>query len=142
MINIPLQIQPGHKTLAVMSPEDQQALRTYGVNQVVRAQLTGYKRPRSYQQLKLYWACCRVVADNLEGRSKEDIDFDVKVALRHIKAFRIVNGVTMVEVGSISFSELQHIEACNFFDRAFPVMAKMIGVTTEKPLENAEHEPF
>jgi hypothetical protein len=50
----------------------------------------------------------------------------------------LVKGITYVELRSISYAELSHIEACNFFDRAFPIMAKMIGVTTEKLLENAE----
>ena len=142
MIEIPLQIQPGHKMLAVTSPEDQQTLKAYAANQIVRAKITGIKKPRSYEQLKLYWACCRTVADNLEGKTKEEIDFDVKVALRHIRAFRVVDGVTMIEVDSISYERLAHLEACNFFDRAFPVMAKMIGVPVEQLLENAEREPF
>lgn len=138
MISIPLQLQPGYKTLAVLTQEDMQALKNYHPNQILRAKLTGIKKPRSYLQLKMYWACCRTVSENLEGKSKEDIDFDVKLALKHIKAFRIVNGVTMVEVGSISFENLPHLEACNFFERAWPVMAKMIGVTEEELLANAD----
>lgn len=137
MIQIPLQVLQGHKLLAVMSEEDRTALRNYEVNQIVRAKITGVKKSRSYQQLKLYWACCRTVADNLEGKSKEDVDFAVKVELRHIRAFRVVGNTTMIEVGSISFAELPHLEACNYFDRAFPVMAKMIGVKTEELLKNA-----
>lgn len=137
MIEIALQIKLNY-TLTPCSEEDLKALKNYHVNQIVRAKITGVQKPRSYEQLKLYWACCKAVADNLEGKSKEDIDFDVKVSLRHIRAFRIVNGVTMIEVDSISFANLTHLEACNFFDRAFPVMAKMIGVTTDELLKNAD----
>ena len=140
MIIIPLQLQPGYKILTVTSKDDQEALKNFLPNQILRAKLTGVKKPRSLRQLGLYWACCRAVARNMEGKTEEDIDFDVKMELKHIKAFRIVKGVTIVEVDSISFVNLPHLEACNFFDRAFPVMAKMIGVTTEDLLKNADTE--
>ena len=138
MIEIPLQLKHDFKSLVVTSEEDRTALKNYHPNQILRAKITGVKKPRSYQQLKLYWACCRTVAENIEGKSKEDIDFEVKVILKHIRAFRVVKGATMIEVDSISFANLNHLEACNFFDRAFPVMAKMIGVKTEELLANAD----
>jgi hypothetical protein len=136
MIQVALQVGQGYKSLHVISEEDMTALKNYKENQILRATLVGVQKPRSHEQLKLYWACCRTVASNLEGKSKEDIDFEVKVALKHIRAFRVTGGVTMVEVGSISFAELNHLDACNFFDRAFPALAKMIGVTTEELIRN------
>ena len=48
------------------------------------------------------------------------------------------SGATVIEVDSISYERLPHLIACKFFDRAFPVMAKMIGVTTDELLKNAE----
>lgn len=139
MIEIPLQLNQGYKTLSVTSEEDIRALKNYHPNQVLKAKLWGIKKPRSYQQLKLYWACCKTVAENLEDKTKEDIDFEVKIILRHVKAFRVLSGgTTLIEVDSISFANLPHLEACNFFDRAFPVMAKMIGVTTDELLCNAD----
>ena len=137
MIIVALQLKHGY-ILSPASEEDLRALKNYLPNQILRAKLTGVKKPRSYEQLRLYWACCKAVADNLEGKTKEDIDFETKVALRHIKGFRVVNGVTMIEVDSISFANLTHLDACNYFDRAFPVMAKMIGITKEELLRNAE----
>jgi len=134
MIEVSLQLQKDNTTLRVISEEDEQRIMEFHPNQILRAKLYGVKKPRSVIQLNLYWALCKVVADNLEGKGKEDIDFDVKVALKHVKAFRIVNGVTFIEVGSISFANLYHLEACGFFDRAFPVMAKMIGVSTDELL--------
>jgi len=38
---------------------------------------------------------------------------------------------------SISIRELPHMEACNFFDRGFPVQAELIGVTVYELLDNA-----
>jgi hypothetical protein len=122
----------------VFSVEDVEKLKEFKPHQLLRAKLYGVKKPRSYNQLKLYWACCNAVAENLEEYTKEDVDFEVRTELRFIKHFKLVKGITYVELRSISYAELSHIEACNFFDRAFPIMAKMIGVTTEKLLENAE----
>ena len=125
------------KVYVPYSQEDMDASKEFLPNQLVKIKATGVKKSRSYQQLKLYWACCRTVGDNL-GKDAKEIDFDVKIELRHIKAFRVVNNVTMIEVGSISFDNLTHLMACNYFQRAWPVMAKMIGVTEEVLLANAE----
>ena len=138
MIDVPLQWTG--KVFEPFSPEAMEESKGFHRNQVVRAKITGVKKPRSYQQLKLYWACCRTVANNREDVSPEDVDFEVKVNLKHIKAFRIVNGATMIEVDSISYDRLEHLEACNFFDRAFPVMARMIGVKVDDLLAHAHED--
>ena len=138
MIECILHLGSDYHNLGAFSKEDYEKLREFRPNQILRAKLSGIKKQRSYQQLKLYWACCNTVAANLEGWTKEDVDFEVRTKLKFIKQFKIVDGITYVELRSISFAELPHIEACNFFDRAFPIMAKMIGVTTDKLLENAE----
>lgn len=137
MIEIPIQLQGDNKTLKVVTEEGLERIREFKPNQILRAKLYGAKKPRSILQLNLYWACAATVAENLEGVTKEDVDFEVKVTLKHIKAFKVIKGATFIEVDSIAFRNLPHLEACNFFDRAFPVMAKMIGVPTEKLLEYA-----
>ena len=138
MIELPLQLGQDGKTLSVMSEEDLERIKEFKPNQVLRAKLWGHKKPRSVIQLGMYWALCKVVADNLEGMSKEEVDFQVKVELKHIKSFQVVKGSTFIEVGSIAFRNLDHLEACRYFDRAWPVMAKMIGVSEDKLLEQAE----
>jgi len=137
MIEIPLQLNNEY-ALKVMSEEDRLKMKEFKPNQILRARLYGVKKPRSVIQLHLYWALCQVVAQNLEDKTKEDIDFEVKLALKHIKSFKVVKGVTYIEMDSISFANLDHIEACGYFDRAFPVMAKMIDVSTEELLKNAD----
>jgi len=136
MIECALQLNDNN-ILYPFTEEDKDKIREFKKFQVLKAKLYGVKKPRSLEQLALYWVCCKTVADNLEDKTKEQIDFEIKIALKHIKSFRIVQGITYIEVGSISFANLDHLEACNFFDRAFPVMAKMIGVTTEELLQNA-----
>ena len=135
-------LQLDNKTLRPFSEADAEALKSFRQYQPIRAKLYGVEKPRSYQQLKTYWGGCNVVAENLEGMTKEDVDFEVKVTLRHWKNVRVIKTLsakysrpveqTIVEVDSISYDRLQHIEACNYFDRAFPVLAGMIGVTVEE----------
>lgn len=128
-------LQLDRKTLVPFAEADSEALKSFRQYQPIRAKLYGVEKPRSYEQLKTYWAGCNVVADNLEDKTKEDVDFDVKVKLKHIKRFKVVDGITIVEVDSISYDRLQHIEACNYFDRAFPALAGMIGVTVEELMQ-------
>jgi len=135
MIEVSLQLKDN--TLYPFGEEDKERLKEFKDNQVLRAKLTGAKKPRSIRQLNTYWSACKVVSDNLAGMSKEEVDFEVKVKLKHIQSFRVVGGITFVELGSIAFRNLDHIEACGFFDRAFPVMAKMIGVTEDDLLSIA-----
>ena len=138
MIECALQLGSDYNTIHAFSQQDVDKLKELKSNQILRAKLYGVKKPRSYQQLKLYWACCKTVADNLEEYTKDDVNFEVRTQLKFIKHFRLVKGIAYVELRSISFAELPHIEACNFFDQAFPIMAKMIGVTVEKLHENAD----
>ena len=131
-------LQLKNNVLYPFSQEDKDRLREFKDNQILIAKLTGAKKPRSLIQLNLYWAICKIVSDNMEGMSKEDVDFEVKLRLKHIYAFRVVGGVTFVELGSIAFRNLDHIEATNYFSRAWPVMAKMLGVTEEELLTMAK----
>ena len=128
-------LQIDGKILVPFDECDIEAIKGFKQNQIIKAHLYGTKKPRSYQQLKTYWGGCNVVADNLDGMTKEYVDFEVKVKLRHIKRFKVVNGVTVVEVDSISYARLDHLEACGFFDRAFPVLADMIGVTVDELMQ-------
>ena len=131
MISIPLQLQHDYR-LKATSQEDLTKLKDFKVNQILKAKLTGIKKPRSVTQLNTYWAACTLVADNSADKSKEQVDFDVKILLRHIKSMRTVGNETFLEVDSISFKNLSHLEACGYFDRAFPVLAGMIGVTEDQ----------
>lgn len=142
MISIPLQISQDYRSLLVKSEEDRERLQEFGINQIVTAKLTGFKKPRSLSQLHLYWACCSTVSDNMENMTKEYVDFTVKiqVAKQHpglIKRFKQIDGIVYMEPISIAFHNMEHLEANKYFDLAFPVMAKLIGVTTEELLQNA-----
>jgi hypothetical protein len=136
MIECVVQLKDDYTTRP-FSEEDLELLREFKPNQLLRAKLYGVKKPRSYQQLKLYWACCQTVADNLENKSKEDVDFATRVELKFIKNFKVEKNLTYIELRSISFKELPHIMACNYFERAFKVLARMIGVKENVLLKNS-----
>lgn len=134
-------LQVDNKTLVPFSEADEEAIKEFKQNQPIRAKLYGVQKPRSYQQLKTYWGGCNVVSDNLENMTPEEVDFEVKVRLKHIKQFRIVNGVTIVEVDSISYARLPHLTACRYFDRAFPVLAGMPSPSCFDQIITTKGEP-
>lgn len=131
------------KALVPYSQEDLETVREFKQNQVLRVKISGVQKPRSLRQLKMYWAACRTVAENLEGMTKDDVDFEVKirVAKEHpsmIRRFREINGSVFLEPISISYENMGHLEACHFFDLAFPIMASMIDVETDTLLANLD----
>ena len=135
MIEIALQSINGKPHL--FSEEDREKWAEYRENQVVKARCVGAKKPRSYKQLKLYWSACGIVAENMEDRkwsTKDSVDFQLRVALDFRDPHKVAvspSGDVQFFYRSIAFANLGHIEACNYFDRAFDLMAKKLGVTKD-----------
>lgn len=140
MIEIALQIKENY-SLHPFSVEDLAELKEYKPNQVLKAKLTGCKKQRSYRQLKAYWSACKTVADNNESpgwRTKEQVDFQVRVALRFYDPELIIakpDGSIAFHYRSIAYKNLKHIEACGYFSAAFEIMAKKLGCTVEELLK-------
>ena len=124
--------------LSPYSQEDVAVLSNYRQNQVVRVKVYGTTKERSLQQLRLYFACCNKVAENMDDpqwNTKDKVDFSCRVGLHFVdpKVTAVApDGTVTFKYRSISFKNLKHIEACNYFDRAFEFMAKKIGVIAEK----------
>ncbi len=55
-----------------------------------------------------------------------------------IKRFKMVGGVLYMEPISIAIVNLPHLEACKFFDKAFPVMGKMVNMGAESLISQAK----
>ena len=128
-------------TLKVFSEEDADAIADFPIHKLLRARISGALKPRSYEQLKLYHAACRAVAENTEDpnwNSKEKVDFQCKVKCRLIKEFVVVNGVTHIIPGSVSYSEMNHLEACNYIDRAIDEMAGFLGLGRDEFLSGVD----
>ena len=130
----------GPPVLQPFSPEDLIILREYKPNQVVRVKITGVQKPRSVIQMRLYWATCRVVAENTENKgwnTQDKVDFQCRVNLHFVDKDTVVvkpDGEVVYKYRSIAFKNLSHIMACNYFDNAFQVMAKFLRVPVDKLL--------
>ena len=139
MIDTALQFKDG--LYVPFTEEDLELAKDWKDNQVLRAKISGVKKPRSYQQLKMFFAVARQVATNTEDsnwNTSDKVKEQVKVALQFIDTERIIvkpNGDVHIPYRSIAFDSLGHMEACNFFDRSWPVMAKHLGVTPDELLE-------
>jgi len=130
-------------TMRSFSPEDELVWQEYKPHQVIRAKTSGAKKPRSYQQLKLFWACCRSAADNARDESWDNQDKvanQIKIRLQFIDMNKsvFVDGKFFPHFRSIAFKNLSHMDACRFFDRAFEVMAKYLGCSVDDLMVNAE----
>lgn len=142
MIDIAVQLVKG--MLKPFSQEDADKLSKYREFQVLRAKIKGTKKERSYQQLKLYFGCCETVAKNTDDpkwNMKEKVDFQCRVITHFVDPNLIAvrpDGTVQFFYRSISFDNLEHIDACNYFDRAFDVMAKVLKITREELIENSE----
>lgn len=130
------------KELVPYSAEAKDLLSDLKPNQIVRGKITGVKKPRSVKQLRMFWACCRTVADNTEDQNwntPEKVCIQVKLALRFYKEIVVLpDGSIHFELDSISFDNLGQVEANKIFDRSWPVMAKHIGVSADELLNNAK----
>ena len=127
-----------------LDDEDYEKSKEFKTNQIVKAKISGVKKPRSYLQLKMFHGVLRTCANNARHPNWNTVDkakFSLKVALHYVD-----EGVTAVDRhGTVHFSyrsfgyaDLPHMEACNVFERSWPILAKVLGVTVDKLLENAE----
>ena len=132
MIEITMQLS-GNK-LSPLSVDDAEKLSEFRDNQIVKAKISGVEKNRSYLQLKRFFALCRIVSENTEDENwntKEKVLEQVKIKLQFIDSYMVVNGSVHIKMKSISFSELKHMEACNFFNRADEIFAKVLDCSIE-----------
>ena len=142
MIEISAQLTHDYKYIPL--PMDAEKAREHHPNQIVRLKVYGTQKERSIKQMNTYWACCNEVANNTEQKrwdTKTKVDFQIRVELDFKDPeFLAVSpdGSVQFLYRSIAFPNLKHIEACNYFDRAFDVMAKFLGTTVEELIEMAK----
>ena len=140
MIEIAVQYKNG--ILSPFSKEDAEQLKIFKPNQLLRSKISGIKKERSVIQLRMFWACCRTIAENTEDENwntPEKVCIQIKLALKFFKSVIVTpEGSIHFDLDSISFENLGQIEANKIFDRSWPLMAKKISITVDKLLENAE----
>ena len=143
MIEIATQLLPSGD-LSPFSQEDKEALKNYHPNQILKAKVSGIQKERSVIQLRMFWACCRTVAENTEDENwntPDKVCIQVKIALKFFKAVVVTpDGHIHFDLDSISFANLKQVEANKVFDRSWVILAKKIGIPVDELLENAERE--
>lgn len=99
---------------------------------------------RSYEQLSLYWAACLLTAlntpyehnDQYSWNTKEKVDMQCKIKSGLIEgylSYKDENGNDTLQLilGSVSFDNLKHLDACCYFDNAFAVMAEHLQIDVD-----------
>ena len=143
MITIPIQIRQDY-SMVPATAEAMESLRNYHPNQIVQAKVSGIQKERSVRQLGLFFACCRTVVANTEDPNWDNeykVLNQVKVSLQFVDLNKSIvdeKGRFHPHYRSISFKNLRHLEACKFFDRAWPILAGKIGVSVDELLRNSE----
>lgn len=118
-----------------LTDEDAAVWSEYQENQITKHKIVGTKKQRSWKQLKMLHACLKLVSENTENPSwntPEKAKFSLKIALDYINRDAIVvdkKGNIHVQYRSFGYADLPHLEACKLFDRAWPILADVIGVT-------------
>lgn len=130
------------KTFTPYTLQDEADTSEFKANQICRLQIYGAEKARSAPQLKMFWVLCKRVMENTGDQhwnTEEKVAGQVKVALNFIdlsKTFVDPQGNVHVHYRSISYKELKHMEACKFFDRAWPVLAGKLGISVDELLKN------
>lgn len=101
----------------------------------VTGNFSGSLNPRSLIQLNTYWKACDVFAENNElYPTKEKVDWWIRNELQfyNFELTRVVGDQVIFDVRSISVLNLKHIEANDYFSRAFGLMADEWGMTVDQ----------
>ena len=124
--------------LLPFSEEDIEELKAYPFNKILKDRITGELKERSLIQLRLYWGACRFLAkqlsDHLNQFDENDIDYEIKSRVAKkapalVKFFKLIGGGNALGFISIAMKNMKHLEACKYFDKAFPLMGEMIGLS-------------
>ena len=136
-----LAVQLRSNALFPFTEEDKEALSEYKPNQVLKCKLQGVKKPRSLEQLGLFMACAKITAENTDDpnwNTKEKVVEQIKLKVRFIESYMVVEGVIHIKTRSISFANLPHMEACNFFEQGLKEMAGFLQVTVDELVAMAQ----
>ena len=129
------QIISGIECIVPFDQESKELLSNFKRNQPLVGDLHGTNKERSVIQLNLYWKACEVFAENTtEFETKQKADWWARNTLSFFDpeyTFVAQDGTVNFKCRSISFKNLKHIEACDYFNRAYAVMSEYLGVNTD-----------
>ena len=131
------------KKLGILRPygeDDRMKLAGYYDNEKleVKIKTMSARKQRSLTQLNYYWLLCGKVAENMTDpnwNDKKKVDKQCRVhcgLIDHDRTIVRPDGEVIVDYLSIAMDNMNHIEACNYFDCAIPYMAEVLGCTEEE----------
>lgn len=127
----------GRECIIPFDLESEEALSNFRINQPLVGAIHGTNKERSVVQLNLYWKACEVFAENTnetDKNTKKKADWWARNSLCFFDpnyTFVRSGGTVSFKVRSISFKNLKHIEACDYFERAYEIMAGYLGVPVD-----------
>lgn len=119
---------------------DRELWSGYSENQITCHKVTGVKKPRSYQQLKMFHAILKKVAENTEDKNwdtPEKAKFSLKILLHYVFEDSTVvdqQGNVRFQYRSFGYKELAHMEANYIFDRSWAILADVLNVSVDELL--------
>jgi len=133
-----LQVQHGTHDF-LLADEDDDVLRNFKHNQKVRVTIHGVQKERSYDQLKAWWGVCeycRLFMGINRLNTKKKMSKYVLIKTGHVEFAFPVNGILHMEAKSISYANMEHLEACGAINDGLGFMCvDMMGSTVEAIIE-------
>jgi len=152
-----VQFQVKNRAPVFFSEEAREQFSCFKENQIVLGSFKGTQKERSIIQMNTYWSCCNYVAQNvisyplmhneyqsyIRWSQKELADKQVRKALHFVNeklTIRIDKETFEFHYRSIAIKNLRHMEACDFFKRAFDVLAARLNVTVPELIGAAKSQ--
>ena len=127
-----------------LSHEDEEVLKSFKENQIIKADLYGVRKERSVLQNRWIHAIFRIVARNTEDEdwnTPEKVKRNVKLKMKFFKDDVIVSkNKVYFELRSFSFDTMEQDEANVKYEEAKLICAKFLKVSPEKLEANAMDE--
>jgi len=137
---IDITVQKVGNEIYPFSQEDADALSEYHNRQKLRAKITSLSAKKEYhiEQLAKFFVCCGKVAASAQKpgwNTKDNVAFQCKVGLHFVDTSATAvspDGWVQFKYRSISLASMKYLEACNFFVKAYDLMADELGCTVEE----------
>jgi len=116
--------------------EDRETFNRYHPHQLLEIDIKGPVKSRSLPQLAMYFAFCKLVADNTQDPAnwgtKAKVDLQCRIACRWIEGWVVIEGVTQVIPKPLNFKDTDHMEATKYISQAYEEMAAHLGITVDE----------
>ena len=140
----------GNDILVPFDPESVEAVKELKPNQPIECKVNelGAKKSRSVAQFNLFHAALRVVSHNTFDRNWNTLSkakFSLKIELEYFDRDSAIvrpDGTVILGVRSFAFKALPHMEANGVFDRSWPILAGVIGVSVGEILRAAQNREY